>query len=120
MPLGPHPSDAEGHVRVAYPPPPARIEVIPLRRRDACLWLDGYWDARGNEWQWVKGTWVQAAPRCYYARPSTRFESTPAGTALVYQPGAWYLKKGNDQRCEPPPLCGSTSEDPEPSEVESP
>ena len=35
---GPRPKTAPAGVAVGFPPPPKKLEVIPIRRRDDCLW----------------------------------------------------------------------------------
>lgn len=111
VPTGPRPDGDEKAVSVPFPPPPARVEVIPLRRRDTCLWLDGSWDYRGGAWVWLKGAWLEGDSPCFYVPPHTRFESTPAGTALVYSRGQWYEKTALNAICQPPPVCADTSEE---------
>jgi len=44
-------------VVVPYPPPPARVEVIPPSPAFAAVWVDGQWTWVGR-WEWQKGRWV--------------------------------------------------------------
>ncbi len=110
----PQPPSVAG-VPVPFPPPPARVEVIPLRQRDSCKWRDGYWEFRAGEWQWSKGVWLNpAADGCAYAAPATRFESTPAGTALVYRASAWFDVETGASCVTPAECTEATGDSPAP------
>lgn len=84
------PGERDGGTRVHRMPPPAKVEVIPLRRSPTCEWLDGYWDYRGGDWRWVKGAWIEPPKDCHYSPPSTRFEQSSGGSVPIYRPGAFY------------------------------
>jgi hypothetical protein len=45
-------------VLVPYPPPPARVEVLPAKPHDEAVWLDGEWNWDGRRWIWKLGRWV--------------------------------------------------------------
>lgn len=109
--LGARPKNASAGVAVSFPPPPAKIEVIPLRRRDDCLWRDGYWEQRSGAWVWVKGAWLEESQDCSYAPPVTRFESTPAGKTLVYRKGEWFRRDDSKTACDVPAPCTTSLEE---------
>lgn len=91
LPTGPHiPQKESAPLRVKTPPPPARIEVVPLRRNSRCLYRDGHWSPRGSTWTWSKGEWVLPPEGCYYAPPQTRYEDVELGTTLVHREGTWH------------------------------
>lgn len=78
-------------------PPPARVEVLPIRRNQECLWQDGYYRPRttlgkggGTEWVWTPGAWVLPIENCEYTRPRTLAESSDEGGRIVYFPPAFY------------------------------
>ncbi|MSP24135.1 MAG: hypothetical protein EXR75_03005 [Myxococcales bacterium] len=69
-PDGPHAGDAP--LIVPYPPPVARVELIPPRRRQEAVWLDGAWAWRVDRWSWTRGKWALVPePGAYYAPPMT-------------------------------------------------
>src|SRR5262249_19876160 len=45
-------------VEAPYPPPPARVEVVPDSPRDEAVWVDGEWTWHGRRWAWRRGRWV--------------------------------------------------------------
>lgn len=86
-PSGPQPATAQP-VRVDFPPPPAKIEEIPLSRRSGnrCVWRDGYWDWTGRRWEWQSGRAVVPAPGCRLAEGKLEWT---ADFLTFYRP-AWY------------------------------
>lgn len=64
--LGTHPPDCAAFVSVPYPPPPARVEIIPDKPREGAVWVDGEWIWRGRRWDWEIGGWVMP-PEGYFA-----------------------------------------------------
>src|SRR5689334_3320659 len=42
-------------VEVAFPPPPARPEIVPDKPSDDAVWIDGEWAWRGRRWAWRSG-----------------------------------------------------------------
>lgn len=70
----------EIYVRVA--PPAPRVEHMPEARR-GYNWVPGYWDWRGNRYQWVAGTWVRERPGYVYHSPQWRERN-----------GRWYMERG--------------------------
>lgn len=106
VPRGPHRIDQEpGPVRVRSPPPPANIEVLPLRRNPSCFYLDGHHEPRGGGWVWQQGAWILPPAHCAYAPPRTSYEQIAGGTTLVYRAGAWHPKKLGGQPCDAPKSC---------------
>jgi hypothetical protein len=83
---GPHTN--EEPVLVPYPPPPARVEVIPSpppNLKDP-VWIDGEWQWKGRRWVWQPGQWELPYADGYYALPTT---VRLADGTLVYYPGDW-------------------------------
>lgn len=60
-----HPTSAL--VEVPYPPPPARVEVVPAQARKDAVWLDGEWVWQGRTWAWRTGRWVVPPSGAAYA-----------------------------------------------------
>jgi hypothetical protein len=58
-------------VVVPYPPPPARVDVVPYPPKDfdRPAWVDGQWIWRGRRWVWEEGRWVDLDPQQVYANP---------------------------------------------------
>jgi hypothetical protein len=56
---------------VPYPPPPARVDVVPYPPTDfeRPAWIDGQWIWRGRRWVWEEGRWVDLDPQQVYAKP---------------------------------------------------
>jgi hypothetical protein len=79
--------------------------VIPLRRNDRCLYLDGHYQPSAERWEWKKGRWVLAPPGCYYAPPTTSYEQVKGGTTLVYRGGVWHHKRSSEDLCALPEPC---------------
>jgi hypothetical protein len=96
VPRGPRGRGGPPIAQVGTLPPPAKVEVVPLRRHPDCFWQDGFWEvgdprAQGsNAWSWKPGSWVRTPPGCRYAPPQTAVENTGNGTHLLYIPGAYY------------------------------
>src|SRR5262245_56475058 len=84
--LGPH--ETEEPVTVPYPPPPAKVEVIPSPPPELKnpVWIDGEWLWRGRRWVWQAGQWELPLAGGYYASPTT---VRLADGTLLYYPGAW-------------------------------
>ena len=109
VPSGPHPPGDPAHYeRVGFAPPPARVEVLPLQRRDACRWRDGHWAWQGQAWSWVAGAWILPPPDCHYAPPELTWVRSGGGSQLVYRAPRWYPNAGNQlDRCEEARACTS-------------
>ena len=88
VPSGPQP-EAVKPVSVDYPPPPAKIEEIPLAERTGqspCLWRDGYWDWTGRRWEWQAGRAVIPPVGCHFSEPRLHWTTE---SLSFYRP-AWY------------------------------
>jgi hypothetical protein len=73
---------------VDYPPPPARIEEIPIAPHSGspCVWRDGFWDWTGRRWEWQEGRAVLVPPGCRFAESKLEWS---AQSLSFYRP-AWY------------------------------
>jgi hypothetical protein len=50
---------ASAFEEIPYPPPPARVEIVPDRPKNSdAVWIDGEWDWTGARWAWQYGRWV--------------------------------------------------------------
>lgn len=108
--MGPHRPDKEAKpIRVAEPPPPVKVEAIPLRRNKDCVFRDGAWVNNGSGWRWKKGEWILPPLGCYYAPPQTTYEEFDVGTALVHRPGAWHPRGKAHVECPKPRKCPAPS-----------
>jgi len=106
VPTGPHRVDKEGAVvPVAVPPPSAKLEVVPLHRNPACLYLDGHYHPAGGGWVWTRGAWVLVPKDCYYAPPATHYEKIEGGTTLVFRPGFWHKRGSKSGKCGKVAAC---------------
>jgi hypothetical protein len=65
-------------IRIA--PPAPRYERIP-RARDGYVWQPGYWDWRGNRYEWTSGIWIAERPGYVYSQPS-----------WVQRDGRWFME----------------------------
>lgn len=88
-PLGKVPEDAM--IEVPYPPPPARIEVVPEKKSDDDVWIDGQWDWDGKDWQWADGTWMAPPPNAFFT--PWKAERRSDGR-LYFAPAAWRTADG--------------------------
>ncbi len=96
-------------IRVSQPPPPVKVEAVPLRRNEECFFRDGAWENDGSGWVWTKGEWILPPEGCYYAPPHTGYEEFDVGTTLVHRPGVWHPRGKATRKCAaekpcPPPL----------------
>lgn len=83
-PTGPHQHDTP--VLVPYPPPPARVEVIPDPPEPEALWIDGHWVWTAGGYAWQPGHWDKPRPGAHYA-PATMVRRRNG--ELLYYVGAW-------------------------------
>lgn len=99
VPRGPQPRAARP-IAVDYPPPPARIEEIPLSHRSAnsCVWRDGYWDWTGRNWEWQEGRAVLVPAGCRFAEAKL----TWTRDFLSFFRPAWYP---DPAQTPPPKTC---------------
>jgi len=99
----PQPSDAL--VAVTQPPPPARVEVLPVRPSEQAVWVDGQWVWRRGRWAWLSGRWV-APPQGAVFLPWVFVRG--ADGHLWYAPGTWHDAAG--AVIQPPPLAMASVE----------
>jgi hypothetical protein len=87
VPSGPQPLQAQP-VAVDYPPPPAKIDEIPLSHRSGnrCVWRDGFWDWTGRRWEWQAGRAVLSPTGCRFAEAKLEWTTD---SLSFYRP-AWY------------------------------
>ncbi len=104
VPAGPHPEAGPPPLVVKSPPPPTKIETLPLRRNSDCFWRGGHWSPRSGGWKWVKGAWVIPPKGCTLAPAVTHFESLEGTTVLVHRAELWYRAPGT-QTCDEPKDC---------------
>lgn len=113
-PRGPHPVNAALFETVEYPPPPARVEMVPeAPDSDSCVWLDGHWEWVGRRWQWVAGEWIVPPKGCYWASPNMYW----VGSDLSYLKPHWYPNDADElpveearTACAKPTPCGKPAE----------
>jgi len=80
-------------VEVRYPPPPARVEIVPDPPREGAVWIDGEWTWRGQRWAWKRGRWVMPPPDAAFA-PWTSVRNGD-GT-LYWAEGQWRDRNGKE------------------------
>ena len=99
VPSGPQPLKAQP-VSVDYPPPPAKIEEIPLSHKSGnrCVWRDGFWDWTGRRWEWQAGRAVLSPHGCRFAEAKLEWTTD---SLSFYRP-AWYPDPAQDP---PPKSC---------------
>jgi hypothetical protein len=89
----------DAYSEVPYPPPPARVEVVPPAPRKGLVWVDGQWAWAWKRWQWEAGGWVAAPPGATFARWATvRLDDG----RLFFAPAAWRARDGHV--LAPPPM----------------
>ncbi len=91
-PIGPHMN--EEAVLVPYPPPAARVEIVPPKPPELdgdAVWVDGEWQWKGRRWIWQGGQWQIPVEGGYWA-PATTVR-LPDGK-LAYFAGTWKSKEG--------------------------
>jgi hypothetical protein len=70
VPRGEH--GDETPVAIPFPPPPARVEVLPAPPSDNALWRDGHWRWDETRFVWLPGRWVEPPrPGVVWAPPRT-------------------------------------------------
>jgi hypothetical protein len=99
VPSGPQPVQARA-VPVDFPPPPAKVEEIPLSHgaKNGCVWRDGFWDWTGRRWEWQPGRAVLTPAGCRFAEPKLEWTTD---SLSFYRP-AWYP---DPAQTPPPKTC---------------
>ncbi len=87
----PQPDNA--FIEVPYPPPPARVEALPPRPNQPCVWVDGQWSWDGIQWTWMPGGWVIPPPGGRLARWVLRRQLSGG---LQYAPSSWRDAAGHE------------------------
>ena len=91
-PTGPHPAGSTNYLDVPFPPPAARVEVVPAPPHEAgAVWVDGEWAWQGKRWAWLPGGWV-IPPRGAYFAPWLVYRL--GNGRLLFAPGAWHAASG--------------------------
>lgn len=80
-------------MEVPYPPPPARVELIPAQRDPAQVWVDGQWDWDLREWVWHRGEWTTPPSADAYFTPWTTVRSSDG--RLYFVPATWRNAAGD-------------------------
>lgn len=111
-PFTQHPTSAL--VEVPYPPPPARVEIMPKPPREDAVWIDGEWVWQGGRWAWRAGRWVVVPPGVAFAPWTT----VRASNGTLYFAEGTFRDGHGVSVPEPPPLAagkarGGTVVDPE-------
>ncbi|HZU83503.1 MAG TPA: hypothetical protein VE987_11325 [Polyangiaceae bacterium] len=78
-------------VEVDAPPPPGRVEAIPISPSSSAVWIDGEWRWRRGRWAWSPGRWVQAPPGATF---SPWVFVRGADGRLWCAPGTWRDARG--------------------------
>jgi hypothetical protein len=91
---------------VPYPPPPARVEFVPVKPKAAAVWIDGEWTWEGRRWAWNRGRWVVPSPgEAFSPWTSTRDENGVYWVAA----GTWRDGSGRETAAPPVLAYGSPS-----------
>ena len=78
---------AHGGYGMRYgPPPPPRYGVIGVAPGPGYVWAEGYWDWRGSNWYWVRGSWLRP-PRPRAAWVPGYWQ--PHGREYRFRAGRW-------------------------------
>lgn len=80
-------------IMVPFPPPPARVEVVPKQPRDGAVWIDGEWVWQTRRWAWRKGRWVIPPAGAKFAPWTTVRDNTGN---LYVATGVWRSADGNE------------------------
>jgi hypothetical protein len=91
---------------VDYPPPPARVEFVPAKSSASAVWVNGEWLWSGRRWSWRPGAWVVPPEGASYAR---RALVRRDGGKLLFAPGAWRDKQGEEVAAPPEKSAGARS-----------
>jgi hypothetical protein len=80
------PEGSIDYIEVPYPPPAARVEVIPPKPAEGAVWVDGEWSWQGRRWTWETGGWVKPPPQAYFAPWRTKRLDNGK---LLFASGSW-------------------------------
>jgi|CZKU01.1.fsa_nt_gi hypothetical protein len=86
---------------VGYPPPPARVELVPKQPSSDAVWIDGEWQWQGRRWAWRIGRWVVPPEG---AKFSPWMMVRGADGVVFYAEGTWRDASHHDI-AEPAPLA---------------
>jgi hypothetical protein len=112
--IGSRPPAAGEAVEVPYPPPVARVEIVPAAPPQKAVWIDGSWTFRAGGWRWDPGGWVIPPAEAYFV-PWT-VERGRDGR-LFFFPSAWYdAHRGG--AVAPPPILVAAAHDVAETETE--
>jgi len=81
-------------VQVGTPPPPPRVEMVPVSR-PGYVWAPGHYQWLHGNYIWRRGHWVAARPGYAYVGPTW----VSQGGGWVYQPERWDARP---MRAQPP------------------
>ena len=81
------------YVDVPYPPPAARVEIVPPCPERGAVWVDGEWSWKGKRWAWEPGGWVLVPQKDAYFTPWTIAVRPEDGT-MRFWPGSWHAPDG--------------------------
>jgi hypothetical protein len=91
-PTGPHPAGSTTYLDIPFPPPPARVEIIPAPpREEGAVWVDGEWAWQGKRWGWLPGGWM-VPPRGAYFAPWLVYRLDNG--RLLFAAGTWHASNG--------------------------
>jgi hypothetical protein len=93
-------------VEVDYPPPPARVEMVPKQPSDDAVWVNGEWLWSGRRWSWRAGMWAVSPKNAAYAR---RILVRRGDGKLFYAPGTWRDAEGREVPAPPEKLARASS-----------
>jgi hypothetical protein len=93
-------------VEVDYPPPPARVEMVPKQPSDDAVWVMGEWLWQGRRWSWRAGMWVVSPKNAVYAR---RVLVRRGDGKLFYAPGSWRDTHGAAMAAPPEKIARPSS-----------
>ncbi len=97
---------ANALVEVDYPPPPARVEMVPKQPSSDAVWINGEWLWQGRRWSWRAGMWVISPKNAGYAR---RVLVRRGDGKLFFAPGAWRDAEGREAPAPPEKIARASS-----------
>jgi hypothetical protein len=92
-----------GFAEVGFPPPPAKVELLPEDPGSPCAWQDGFWEWRSSAWAWIPGKWVWHVDGCFFSPPAAVWTTGMGAGTLRYRPGRWVSQNGSP--CPDPAPC---------------